>query len=365
MNSTEKYDLWQITKLQDLDEHNELVQNRLTGRLMIRRTLPQESIYLMKKLTGLHQKNLMTIYDCDVIDGRCVCLCEYIEGETLSQRIDRCGIITEQQAILILSQVCDALTALHGAGIIHRDVTAANVMLNSQNEVKLIDYDISREVKVNAAQDTHILGTVGYASPEQFGFSQTGVRTDIYACGALLNVLLTGMLPNDCRYSGRLATIIGYCLEIDENKRYSSAAELKLALTKTNHYSPEELHERFRPLPGFRSKHVFPKILTTLCIALYGMLTIVFIKRMIDHLSRIQSKGWYGSAWRDLRSDLLIALVFLVLLTLIPYLCFGDVGRLSRKISPKDYLRGERMMKALGWISISAGIIVMLLVRPY
>ncbi len=194
MKSSEKYDLWQVEKLRDLDESHELVKNLNNGNVMIRCRLPAESYQLMKKLSSMRHQNLMTVYDCECIDSYCVCLCEYIDGETIEQRINRCGTFNEQQATAILSQICDALSSLHGEGIIHRDVTASNVMLTNSSTAKLIDYDIARSVKENISRDTQILGTVGYASPEQFGFSQTGVRADIYACGALLNVMLTGAL---------------------------------------------------------------------------------------------------------------------------------------------------------------------------
>lgn len=364
MKSSEKYDLWQIKTLRELDENHKLVKNLINGSVMMQCRLPAESYPLMKKLSSLRHQNLMAVYDCEIIDGCCVCLCEYIDGETIEQRINRCGTFNEQQATDILSQICDALTALHGEGIIHRDVTASNVMLTDTLTVKLIDYDIARAVRENASRDTQILGTVGYASPEQFGFSQTGVRADIYASGALLNVMLTGALPSERRYTGPLSDVIGYCIEIDERKRYSSAAELKLALTKAGHRSPEELHGRFRPLPGFRSKNPFLKILTTVCFAVYGLMTIEFIRRLITNISRLNVDSSYSAALKGIRSDSLIALVFLILLTLVPYLCFGDVGRLSRRISPTDYRRGERLMKAIGWLSIIAGILLMLFVRP-
>lgn len=364
MKSSEKYDLWQVETLRELDENHALVKNLINGSVMMRCRLPAESYPLMKKLSSLRHQNLMAVYDCEIIDGCCICLCEYIAGETIEQRIIRCGTFSEQQASEILSQICDALTALHSEGIIHRDVTASNVMLSDTMTVKLIDYDIARAVRENASRDTQILGTAGYAAPEQFGFSQTGVRSDIYACGALLNVMLTGALPGEKRYPGSLSEVIAYCIEIDENKRYSSAAELKLALTKKHHRSPDELHGRFRPLPGFRSKNPVLKLLTSLCFAVYGLLTIEFVRRLITNISRLNSDSTDLSALKGIRSDCLLALVFLILLTLIPYLTFGDVGRLSRRISPSDYLRGERIMKLIGWLSIIAGILVMLFVRP-
>lgn len=358
MNSTDKYHLWQVTKICDLSDESELVRNDLNGRLMVRRFMSPDSFRILQKLTEIRQKNLMEVYDCMLTDKRCVCLCEYIEGETIEQRIERNGAFGEEQTKRIVSQLCDALTALHGAGIIHRDVTATNVMLTSGNTVKLIDYDIARTVRENAAADTQILGTVGYASPEQFGFSQTGVRADIYACGALMNYMLTGALPNEKRYPGPLSKVIGSCIEIDEQKRYGSAVELKQSITGKRYRSPEQLGKRFRPLPGFRSKHLLPKILTTVAILAYGLMVIIFFKRMSENFDRAVKKGWSASLQKDIYQDAMLGLVFLVLLTLIPYLCFGDVGRLSRKISPKDYSRGEWLMKMFGWLSIAAAFAV-------
>ena len=111
MKSSEKYDLWQVETLRELDENHALVKNLINGSVMMRCRLPAESYPLMKKLSSLRHQNLMAVYDCEIIDGCCICLCEYIAGETIEQRISRCGTFSEQQASEILSQICDALTA--------------------------------------------------------------------------------------------------------------------------------------------------------------------------------------------------------------------------------------------------------------
>ena len=82
----------------------------------------------------------------------------------------------------------------------------------------------------NASRDTVILGTVGYASPEQLGVSQSDARTDIYAAGVLLNVMLTGEHPSVRLASGRLGQIVEKCTAISPSHRYSTAEKLAQAL---------------------------------------------------------------------------------------------------------------------------------------
>ena len=125
--------------------------------------------------------------------------------------------------------MCDALTALHDRGIIHRDVKPENVIVEKSGRVVLIDFNASR-IKSDASKDTVIMGTIGYASPEQLGLAKTDARTDIYAVGVLYNVMLTGMHPSVTIASGRAGRIVRKCTAVNPNERYQSAAELWSAL---------------------------------------------------------------------------------------------------------------------------------------
>lgn len=111
---------------------------------------------------------------------------EYIEGELLSNRI-REGTLTEAQYLDIAKQLCEVLAELHNhvPPLIHRDIKPSNIIVNSKGVVKLIDFDSSRVYKDDSDGDTRLLGTEKYAAPEQYGFSQTDSRSDIYSLGVV------------------------------------------------------------------------------------------------------------------------------------------------------------------------------------
>ena len=114
-------------------------------------------------------------------------------------------------------------------GIIHRDVKPENVIVELSGRVVLIDLNASR-IESNASKDTVIMGTVGYASPEQMGINQSDSRTDIYAVGVLLNVMLTGKHPSDVLVKGRPGRIVQKCTQINPDLRYQDALRLAKAL---------------------------------------------------------------------------------------------------------------------------------------
>ena len=90
----------------------------------------------------------------------------------------------------------------------------------------LIDFDAARLHKPEAAADTQILGTTGFAAPEQYGLSQSDTRTDIYSLGVLMNVMLTGQHPSQTLAEGRLGRVIGRCTQVNPEKRYRDVVHL-------------------------------------------------------------------------------------------------------------------------------------------
>jgi serine/threonine protein kinase len=102
-------------------------------------------------------------------------------------------------------------------------------MINNSGQVVLVDFNVSR-IESAASKDTVIMGTVGYASPEQLGLTQTDARTDIYASGVLCNVMLTGQHPSVTIASGKAGRIVRKCTAVNPDERYQTAAELRSAL---------------------------------------------------------------------------------------------------------------------------------------
>ena len=126
-----------------------------------------------------------------------------------------------------MEQLCDALTDLHDLGIIHRDVKPENILIGSDDNLFLIDYDIARTIKEEATRDTRLLGTQGYAAPEQFGFQQTDARADLYSAGVLYNMMLTGTFPQKKLADGIEGQIIEKCICLDPANRFAGAKDLK------------------------------------------------------------------------------------------------------------------------------------------
>ena len=203
------------------------LKTKKSERDLVLRSFPH-SVAAYEELQNIRHINLPEIYDVlEMEDGQIV-LEEYIDGLTVAQvmEIDQ---YRSSGARKVLLGLCDALTALHGYGIIHRDVKPENVIVETSGRVVLIDFNASRIVS-GASKDTVIMGTVGYASPEQLGLAQTDARTDVYAVGVLYNVMLTGQHPSVTIASGKAGRIVRKCTAVNPNERYQSTNELWAAL---------------------------------------------------------------------------------------------------------------------------------------
>ena len=127
------------------------------------------------------------IFECYVADSSLVVLLEYVEGETLQDYVGERGASYEL-ALRIFPPICDAASELHKAfdpPLIHRDLTPANIVV-SPGGITIIDLSIARTFQPDATKDTTYFGTRAYAPPEQFGFGQTDVRSDVYTLGKVL-----------------------------------------------------------------------------------------------------------------------------------------------------------------------------------
>ena len=180
-------------------------------------------------LKTIRHKNIPEIYDALQFEDGQIVLEEFIKGTPVSQILE-CGTYTYRGACAVLKGVCAAVQMLHEKQIIHRDIKPENVMIADDGTVKLIDLNASREVSPEQDRDTVILGTIGYAPPEQLGIAQSDKRTDIYAIGVLLNVMLTGEHPSKQLAKGRAGRIVQKCTLIDPDSRYSSIQKLLEAL---------------------------------------------------------------------------------------------------------------------------------------
>lgn len=163
---------------------------------------------------------------------------DYIEGESLDKILAAEGIQSEEMVIGWAKQLCDALSYLHSQKppIIYRDMKPANVMLKPEGNIKIIDFGIAREYKEQNLADTTVLGTKGYAPPEQYS-GQTDQRSDIFALGMTMHHLLTGVDPRsgeayasvrmwNPEISEGVEAIIDKCVQPAAENRYQTCADL-------------------------------------------------------------------------------------------------------------------------------------------
>lgn len=163
---------------------------------------------------------------------------DYIEGESLDKILNEYGAQPEDMVVGWAKQLCDALSYLHSQkpSIIYRDMKPANVMLKPEGNIKIIDFGIAREYKEQNLADTTVLGTKGYAPPEQYS-GQTDPRSDIFALGMTMHHLLTGVDPRNGEpyapvrqwnpeLSEGIEIIIDRCVEPAAENRYQSCADL-------------------------------------------------------------------------------------------------------------------------------------------
>lgn len=190
---------------------------------------------LMKRLDHAALPRIVDIIDNGVT---IYVVMDYIEGESLDKILNEYGAQPEDLVIGWAMQLCDALAYLHAQKppIIYRDMKPANIMLKPEGNIKIIDFGIAREYKEQSLADTTVLGTKGYAPPEQYS-GQTDARSDIFALGMTMHHLLTGIDPRsgeayapvrmwNPELSEGIELIIDKCVEPAPENRYQNCSDL-------------------------------------------------------------------------------------------------------------------------------------------
>ena len=154
-----------------------LLCNKLNGKKAVLKLIDRTS-ELYDYLSGISFENLPEFYGVIPLDDGEAVMREYIDGISVAEVIDG-GLYTYHGAKRVISDLCDALTVIHDAGFVHRDVKPENVLISNDGTVKLIDFNVSRTVKEGKRKDTLVAGTIGYMSPEQYGVGQSDERTDL------------------------------------------------------------------------------------------------------------------------------------------------------------------------------------------
>lgn len=200
-----------------------VVRHKKSGtRYVFRRYSGSGEVY--RRLLPVLCPHLPQIMEAAEQDGQTAVLEEYVRGDTLAELLMGARL-TEREARQVTMQLCQALHVLHSMGAVHRDVKPENVILRGSDAV-LIDFDAARIYKDESESDTQVLGTTGFAAPEQYGIFQSDGRADIFSLGVLLNIMLTGKHPSREMAAGKMGRIVRKCTMTAPEQRYQSARAL-------------------------------------------------------------------------------------------------------------------------------------------
>lgn len=200
-----------------------VVRHKKSGtRYVFRRYSGSGEVY--RRLLSVLCPHLPQIMEAAEQDGQTAVLEEYVQGDTLAELLMGARL-TEREARQVTMQLCQALHVLHSMGAVHRDVKPENVILRGSDAV-LIDFDAARIYKDESESDTQVLGTTGFAAPEQYGIFQSDERADIFSLGVLLNIMLTGKHPSREMAAGKMGRIVRKCTMTAPEQRYQSARAL-------------------------------------------------------------------------------------------------------------------------------------------
>ncbi len=320
-------------------------------RLYVAKLVNGEAAEKYRRIRELDSPALPKILTVAETEGGYEVVREYLSGESLAKVLAREKTLPEEKAAKYLGGILDGLMALHGEGLVHRDVNPNNVIITSDDQARLIDFGIVRSFSSPKSSDTAILGTPGYAAPEQFGFTQSDQRTDIYAVGVLLNVMLTGKLPKDALAGGRLGRVVRKCTEIDAEKRYRSASEVYNAIGAGNERPlptgkfAAGLDKFIRAIPGLRSDKWWVVTLSAIWYLIAAMLVYFF---------------FLGEEYRGF-GDWALAILGSAMIMILPYFCyFNFLGVWDRIPLTRGATRkSQRLFYAiLGTVFIVVGILI-------
>ncbi len=314
---------------------------------------PSKTLYVVKRLPSSYHARYLSLstinsphlakvlYIHEEPEGIAV-VTKYISGESLESLIQGGRCLPQEQAVRIIAQVCEGLEAMHRAGLVHRDVTPGNIVLTPDGNAKLIDFGIMRSYTEEKSSDTVILGTPGYAAPEQFGFTQSNPQTDIYAVGVLLNVLLTGKLPGEKRAAGPLGRIVAKCIEIDAAKRYETMRHLMVAV-RQKLPRPSPADRLLKGIPGLRSSHTPTVIFAAFCY----IFAILLSAAHFSELGKSIRVSW--------------GLLSYLTSTVIPFLCYHNPFDVWDKLpftAGADLRTKQILYYTLGTLSLLCGVVL-------
>jgi serine/threonine-protein kinase len=196
---------------------------------------------------SLMHPNIVAVHDVGSDGGRSFLVMELVRGHTLAEVIRSEAPLAPGRAARIAARVAEALEFAHGHGVVHRDVAPGNVMLTDTGEVKVLDFGIAH-ADLGSTGPSSVRGTLAYVAPEIARGLPADARSDVYALGAVLSELLTGVPPHGDAtpdLPAPLGSVVRRCLAEDPRDRFARACELADALASAMGEAPQT-----RPLPA-------------------------------------------------------------------------------------------------------------------
>lgn len=241
-----------------------LVQHQETNKIYVKKILDVYNIDIYKTLVAHPIAGIPQIIEYFEIDDQLIVIETYISGQSLAEVIAS-STLDLHSIVCYVTELCNILSKLHtnNPPIIHRDIKPSNIIITEHNHVVLLDFNAAKYFSDNTNNDTVLLGTQGYAAPEQYGFGSSTPKTDIYAVGILLKEL-TGSLSD---VPPVITEIIEKCIKLNPSDRYDTVDDLTDALNNTISApkKKKELPFSFKQLlpPGYRTGTVWKMLLAT------------------------------------------------------------------------------------------------------
>lgn len=260
------------------DKNVFLVKHVETGKIYVKKILSVYNASVYLRLKELNLPGIPQIYECIEDDGNLYIIEEYIHGRTLSEICEKEGILSPEDVCEFLIKICPIVEGLHKLepSIIHRDIKPSNIMKTQDGEYRLIDFNSAKNYLEGANRDTKLLGTENFAAPEQYGFSQSDERTDIYGIGSTANYLLTGKFPNEEIYDGMLKGIIEKCLCFNPAERYQKCEDMLEDVQKCM----KSLKRKSKP--SIKEKRIDSRLFLILPVAIVAALIVILVKNSIS-----------------------------------------------------------------------------------
>lgn len=205
---------------------------------------------IMKKMADRKLSGIPKAYRIFEENGKVYLVREYIEGMSLAQMILQKGGISEAEICRISRKICQTAEQFQNPDepMIHRDIKPENIVVTPGDEVVFIDFGTMRSYKKDGSRDTFVVGTRGTAAPEQYGYTQTDQRTDVYAIGQTMLYMVSESYEmnqlSECAVSRRMKKIIEKACSFEPDKRYGDAAQLRRAVEKCQANNRKKVYKK-------------------------------------------------------------------------------------------------------------------------